>query len=45
MTVDNITKMSELNKVANEIGQRATGELAYKCVSEYERGLNNLEEE
>lgn len=33
MTVDNITKMSELNKVVSEIDQRATGALVYKRVS------------
>lgn len=45
MTVDNVAKMSELNKVVNEIDQRATGELVYKRVSEYEQGLNELHEE
>ncbi|MDW3989166.1 hypothetical protein QI259_02480 [Staphylococcus saprophyticus] len=45
MTVDNITKMSELNKVVSEIDQCATGALVYKRVSEYEQGLNDLKQE
>lgn len=45
MTVDNISKMSELNKVVSEIDQRATGRLVYQRMSEYEQGLNDLKQE